>query len=92
MRQVMIQVPQGRGEEAVAAARRHGATNVAMFSARDDQGPIDVATVHVPTRALGNLVDSLSSISSWRGFAGHTLVAAALAPSAGVVGMAAVVG
>lgn len=119
----MVQVPEGRGGEVVAAARRHGATNVATVAARDDDGPIDLVVVHVPTRELGEvldtlhgmpelraafspentlalhppltdadqqatepgnraplevLLDSLSSISSWRGFLGHTLLASAL--------------
>lgn len=119
----MVQVPEGRGGEVVDAARRHGATNVATVAARDDDGPIDLVVVHVPTRELGDvldtlygipelraafspentlalhppltdadqqatepgnraplevLLDSLSSISSWQGFLGHTLLASGL--------------
>lgn len=44
-------------------SQQHGATNTATFAAQDAEGPIDVALVHVPTRALGELLNDLHSIS-----------------------------
>lgn len=47
-------------------SQQHGATNAATFAAQDADGPIDVAMVHVPTRALGDLLDDLHSVPGMR--------------------------
>lgn len=66
MRQLLVQVPAGRGHEVVEVSQQHGATNAATFAAQDADGPIDVAVVHVPTRALGDLLDDLHSVPELR--------------------------
>lgn len=66
MRQLLIQVPAGRGHEVVRVSQQHGATNTATFAAEDAEGPIDVAMVHVPTRALGDLLDDLHRVPELR--------------------------
>ncbi len=66
VRQLLVQVPAGRGHEVVRISQQHGATNAATFPAQDGEGPIDVAMVHVPTRALGDLLDDLHGFPEMR--------------------------
>jgi uncharacterized membrane protein len=58
----MIQVPSGRGNETASAARRHGAPAAAVVAAEDNGEPLDLVVTHVPTRAVGELLDALHEL------------------------------
>lgn len=63
MRQLMVQVSRGRGDEVLEIAQRHAGTNLACFSATGPEGPLDFALVHVPNEMVGQLVEELQTIS-----------------------------
>lgn len=66
MRQLLVHTPAGRGREVLEVAERHGAVNCATYSAEDREAPVDVTVVHVPTPALGRLVDALHGVPDLR--------------------------
>lgn len=66
MRQVFLRTPAGRGREVLEIAESHGAVNCATYSAEDREAPVDVTVVHVPTPAVGQLVDALHDIPDLR--------------------------
>jgi uncharacterized membrane protein len=62
VRQLLVQAPAGNGQEVLRRAQRYGATNMSTHPAEDADGPVDVATLHVPTRSLGELLDELHEL------------------------------
>lgn len=67
MRQVMVQVPEGHGDEVVAIARRHEAVNVAHVRGVDADGcAIALVVLHVSNAAVGPLTDALEFVPELR--------------------------
>lgn len=66
MRQLIIQVPRGRGASVVEAARSQGATNLIRFDAAGDDGPEDVVFVHVSNAGVEELLGRLQDLPGLR--------------------------
>ena len=62
MRQLIFQVPKGQGTNVLSAAKDHQAINLSYSEARNDQGPIDVVTVHISNSRVENLLKRLEEI------------------------------
>lgn len=58
MRRLELQAPRGKGDTLLRLARKHGAVNVSLTEARDDEGAHDLVVVHVPNRRVGGFVDA----------------------------------
>jgi hypothetical protein len=61
MRQLIFQVPRGKGR-AVVAAERHQGTNLTHFEARSCDEEIDMAYVHIANSRVEDLLSELESI------------------------------
>ena len=66
MRQLIVEVPKGRGGEAVQVAERHGGVNLAHFAGHGVDGPADLALLTVPNVRVGALLDDLERLSPVR--------------------------
>jgi len=62
MRQLLVQVPEGRGEDVLQRARAHDATNVSRLRAGDGQASRDLVILHVNNRSVEGLLGDLESI------------------------------
>ncbi|MCA9972116.1 MAG: DUF389 domain-containing protein [Anaerolineales bacterium] len=62
MRQLIIQVPRGAGDDVTAAAAKYDPVNVARFTAVPPRGPQDVVILHVANHRVGALLDDLGRI------------------------------
>jgi uncharacterized hydrophobic protein (TIGR00341 family) len=62
MRQLIFQVPRGQGNKVLAAAKAHHAINLSRSEAHNEQGPIDVVTVHISNSRVENLLRQLEEI------------------------------
>ncbi len=63
MRQLLIQVPQGKGKEVLKIAQKYDGANLAQFEATGSDGAIDVAIIHVSNSKVEALLDELQSFS-----------------------------
>lgn len=61
MRQLLIQVPQGKGKEVLKIAQKHDGANLAQFEATGSDGAIDVAIIHVSNSKVEAVLDELQS-------------------------------
>ncbi|QDT14292.1 DUF389 domain-containing protein [Alienimonas californiensis] len=66
MRQLIVQVPEGRGDEALAIAERRGGVNLVQFAGRGEDGPVDLALLNLPNHRLGEALDDLEALSPLR--------------------------
>ncbi len=66
MRHLTVQVPRGRGEEALRVAADHGGTNLARLAADGPDGPLDLVLAATPNEAVGALLDNLERLSPVR--------------------------
>ena len=62
MRQLIFQVPEGQGEKVLAAARDHQAINLSSSDAHNEQGPVDVVTVHISNSRVEYLLKQVEEI------------------------------
>ncbi len=62
MRQVLVQVPRGHGQEALDIARDHNGANLACIEATGSDGPIDLLFIHISNSKVGNLIDALQQL------------------------------
>ncbi len=62
MRQLLVQVPSGKGKEVVAQARRLDGINLARFEAEGPEGGLDVVMVHLSNRHVQSFVDQVSEM------------------------------
>lgn len=66
MRQLLIQLPRGRGKEVLEIAQKYEGTNLAQFEATGSDGEIDVAIVHVSNSKVEGLLEELQSLPKLR--------------------------
>lgn len=66
MRQLIISVPQGKGEKVLEMARAHAGVNLAQIEATDAQNPIDLVLVHVSNKRVEGLIGQLETIADMR--------------------------
>ena len=62
MRQLIFQVPQGKGRDVLQAAKNFDAINLSCSAASNESGPIEVATVHISNSKVENLLSELEHI------------------------------
>lgn len=62
MRQLIVSVPRGCGEQALSIARAHEGTNLASFSAASQDNPVDLLLVHVSNAKVEALIDELQQL------------------------------
>lgn len=62
MRQLLIQVPKGKGERVAARTEEFDPVNVAHLTAVTEQGPQDLIILHVANHHVGPVLDALSAI------------------------------
>lgn len=72
MRQLLIQVPSGKGKSVLATAKKHGGVNLLLFEATSDYAPrtsegdrgrVDAVTVHLDNAKVENFLSELEEIS-----------------------------
>lgn len=61
MRQLIIQVPRGKGKAVIDIAKSHNGANLARFEGNADE-PIDVVIVHVSNREVGKVLEQLQDL------------------------------
>ena len=62
MRQLVIQVPSGKGKSVLAKAREYGGVNLLLFEATSDRGRIDAITVYLDNARVENFLSELESL------------------------------
>ena len=62
MRQLLIQVPSGKGQNVLATAKKHGGVNLLLFEATSDRGQVDAVTVHLDNTKVENFLSELEEI------------------------------
>lgn len=62
MRQLLIEVPRGRGQAVMDKAKAHRGTNLASFPADGAEGPVDVVMANVDNARVEGLMDDLESV------------------------------
>ncbi|HEX2252249.1 MAG TPA: DUF389 domain-containing protein [Thermoanaerobaculia bacterium] len=62
MRQIIVQVPRGRGDEVLERTRPFAVVNASAWEARDRDGEHDVVLLHVSNRRVEGLVAALEAI------------------------------
>lgn len=62
MRQLVVQVPRGRGDEVMAMARRCDGRNLHRAEAESPEGPVDVVLVNLPNRGMERLMAELDGL------------------------------
>jgi uncharacterized hydrophobic protein (TIGR00271 family) len=67
MRQVLVQVPLGVGDDVVVALQRHNATNVSRFAGHDAEGEdADIIIAHLTNAEVGPFIGEVDSIDKLR--------------------------
>lgn len=66
MRQVIVQVPRGQGEQVLEAARARDGTNMYCTPADSEHGPVDVVSVCVSNDRVDPLLDDLQQLADPR--------------------------
>lgn len=62
MRQLLVQVPEGSGDDVLRAGRSHHATNVSRLRSSDGDRPREFIILHVNNRSVEGLLDDLEPI------------------------------
>ena len=62
MRQLLIRVDRGHGEQVSTAASEHNAFDMAVWHAKYGDDPVDMVAVHLENRALGPLLEQLEGL------------------------------
>lgn len=62
MRQLIVRVPQGKGQQVIAAARAHDGVNIAAIAATCGDGPVDLVFAHVANAKVEPLLGCLSKL------------------------------
>lgn len=63
MRQLSIQVEEGRGREVLQAAADHEAVNVLQFEAHDGEKPVDAVVLHLENDRVEAFIEQLKGLS-----------------------------
>ncbi|MCU0535163.1 MAG: TIGR00341 family protein [Hydrococcus sp. Prado102] len=66
MRQLLIQVPHGKGKEVLEIAQKYDGANLAQFEAIGSDGAIDMAIVHISNSKVEGLLGELQAFSGLR--------------------------
>ena len=59
MRQLLIQVPRGKGKEILEIAQKYDGANLAQFQATGSDGAIDLAIIHVSNSKVEGLLGEI---------------------------------
>jgi uncharacterized hydrophobic protein (TIGR00271 family) len=62
MRQLLIQVPSGRGKEVIEIAKKYEAANLAQLEAKGNNGAIDLTIAHISNSKIEKLLADLQSL------------------------------
>jgi hypothetical protein len=62
LRRLLIWVPEGSDTKMRELSHRNGVDEVLPCVGEGDDGPVDLALLHVPNRRLGTLLDGLNSV------------------------------
>ena len=62
MRQLLIQVPSGKGDRVLEIAKDHGGVNLLLFEGISDRGSVDAVTVHLDNYQVESFLNELESI------------------------------
>jgi hypothetical protein len=62
MRQLLIQVPRGTGEEVLEIAQKYDGANLAQFQVTGSDGAIDLAIIHVSNSKVEGLLGELEDL------------------------------
>jgi uncharacterized hydrophobic protein (TIGR00341 family) len=62
MRQLLIQVPRGKGKEILEIAQKYDGANLAQFQATGSDGAIDLAIIHVSNSKVEGLLGELEDL------------------------------
>jgi len=62
MRQVLVKVPGGHGEDVLTLAEEQGAVNLVQVEASDNEGAWDLVFINVSNHKVGPLLDSLGDV------------------------------
>lgn len=62
MRQLLIQVPRGKGKEILEIAQKYDGANLAQFQATGSNGAIDLAIIHVSNSKVEGLLGELEDL------------------------------
>lgn len=63
MRQMIVQVPQGKGKDVFETAKQHQGKNLIQFGAMGRDGPIDVVVLHTVNREIEPILKALEPIA-----------------------------
>lgn len=66
MRQLIIQVPRGKGKEVLEIAKNNEGVNLAKFQADGAEEPVDIVIAHINNSKVEPFIDELESISDVR--------------------------
>ena len=64
MRQLLVQVPRGKGKDVLDIARRHDGMNIARWEAEGSDGPSDLVMIHMGNSRVEDLLEA-SGIGGW---------------------------
>lgn len=62
MRQLLVQVPEGRGREVLAIAQRWDGTNLACLKGTNTKEPLDLVYVYVANGKVEGILEALGEI------------------------------
>ncbi len=62
MRQLLIQVPSGKGDRVLEIAKDRGGVNLLLFEGISDRGSVDAVTVHLDNYQVESFLNELESI------------------------------
>jgi uncharacterized hydrophobic protein (TIGR00271 family) len=66
MRQLTIQVPRGKGADALRIAKNCGGANLSLSQITNEEGEADLLTAHVDNVRVGELIEQLEELSQLR--------------------------
>jgi uncharacterized hydrophobic protein (TIGR00271 family) len=66
VRQLIVQVPRGRGKEVLEVAKKYDGANLALFEATGSDGAIDLAIAHISNSKIEGLLGELESLPQLR--------------------------
>ncbi len=66
MRQIIVVVPRGEGQNVLGMAQAHHGVNLTRFEANDGDGSVDMVFVHVSNQQVESLVGQLENIPNMR--------------------------
>lgn len=66
MRRIMVQAPEGRGQEVLRLAREHDAEGLAVVAGHDGDEALDLVYVHLPNAEVGDFLEAMDGVEGAR--------------------------